>query len=95
MKANYKIKWRITSKKNNCVFCSIPENRVIKRFENFFVIEDAFPVTEMHTLIISNRHISSYFDLSHRRASRNPVILDESKETLKTECFNNWFQYWN
>ena len=69
---------------NNCVFCSIPEDRVIKRFENFFVIEDAFPVTEMHTLIISNRHISSYFDLSHEEQAEIPLILDELKRDLES-----------
>ena len=68
--------------KNNCVFCSIPEDRVIKRFENFFVIEDAFPERRC-TLIISNRHISSYFDLSHEEQAEIPLILDELKRNLE------------
>ena len=45
------------------VFNSIPEERVIYRGENFFIIEDKFPVSPGHLLIISNEEKLDYFNL--------------------------------
>lgn len=36
----------------------------------------------MHTLIISNRHISNYFDLSKEEKDELPAILEELKNLL-------------
>ena len=69
-------------KTDSCIFCSIPKDRILKKFNYFYVIEDAFPVTEMHTLIISNRHISNYFDLSKEEKDELPPILEELKNLL-------------
>jgi len=40
----------------NCPFCEIPDGRIIKKFARFYIIRDAYPVSEHHTLIISNDH---------------------------------------
>ena len=69
-------------KTDSCIFCSISKDRISKKFNYFYVIEDAFPVTEMHTLIISNRHISNYFDLSKEEKDELPAILEELKNLL-------------
>ena len=37
---------------------------------------------KMHTLIISNRHISNYFDLSKEEKDELPAILEELKNLL-------------
>ena len=40
----------------NCPFCEIPDGRIIKEFTHFYIIRYVYPVTDHHTLIISNDH---------------------------------------
>ena len=68
---------------DECVFCSIPNDRIISDFEFFFVIRDNFPVTDGHTLIISKRHVSDYFDLQNAEKKELITILDELAESIK------------
>jgi len=58
-----------------CVFCEIAPERVIAKNSLAFVIRDGFPVTPLHTLIISRRHVVDYFDLftSEERALQQLV----------------------
>ena len=68
----------------DCIFCSKRNCKVIKTTKFFFIIRDtAYPVTEHHTLIISNRHIDNYFDLNKEEI----VELDEiiKQQNLKKE----------
>lgn len=48
----------------NCPFCSIPDDELIAESEYFFAKMDGYPVTKGHTLLISKRHVASYFDLT-------------------------------
>lgn len=54
----------MSSENNNCLFCSIEENRFVGSNDLAYAIRDGFPVTPMHTLIIPKRHVSSYFELT-------------------------------
>lgn len=45
-------------------FLSIPEEKIIYRDDHFFIIEDAFPVSPGHLLIISNVVKTDYFSLT-------------------------------
>ena len=47
-----------------CLFCEIPQGRVVAENELAYVIFDGFPVTEHHCLVIPKRHIPDYFSLS-------------------------------
>ena len=46
-----------------CVFCNLPADRLVQEDGQCFAIRDAFPVTDLHTLIIPKRHVADYFDL--------------------------------
>lgn len=43
-------------------FCNIEPERVLYEDAHCFVIRDGFPVSYGHTLIITRRHVSSFFD---------------------------------
>ena len=54
------------SKQNLCIFCHKINCKVLSTSQYFFVIRDtAYPVTKHHTLIITNRHVSDYFELNN------------------------------
>ena len=51
------------SSDKKCIFCKKSNFKIISSSNHFFIIRDtAYPVTKHHTLIITNRHISDYFE---------------------------------
>ncbi len=66
-------------KKAGCVFCELPDDRVLCTNEHFLVVEDIYPVTKHHCLIISKRHVESYFDLNQQEK----INLGEALELAK------------
>ena len=49
----------------NCLFCTIPKDRIIDSNEFAVAIRDGYPVSLGHTLIIPKRHIGSWFSISN------------------------------
>ena len=49
-----------------CPFCTLAPERIVARTEYFCIVEDTFPVTEGHRLIVPGRHVESLFDLSEQ-----------------------------
>ncbi|KAF5037420.1 MAG: HIT family protein [Candidatus Cloacimonetes bacterium] len=47
-----------------CVFCDVPDDKKVQENELFFAIYDSRPVSRGHILIISKRHVESFFDLT-------------------------------
>ena len=69
---------------NECIFCEIvTTDRVIDQTEHCFVIRDAFPVTEGHTLIIPKRHVADYFDLNSNETSDIQELLQKHKALIE------------
>ena len=66
------------------IFCNRTNCKVISSTKYFFIIRDtAYPVTKHHTLIISNRHVDDFFDLTKDEMSDLDEILKEQKKELK------------
>lgn len=57
-------------RESNCAFCEVRPERIVEENALAIAVRDGFPVTPMHTLVISKRHVDTYFDLytSERRA---------------------------
>lgn len=72
----------------NCIFCNIDKKRIFDEDKLCFLIDDKFPVTKGHCLIIPKRHFENYFDITqpelnsvHRlinKAKQNKLELDNS-----------------
>jgi diadenosine tetraphosphate (Ap4A) HIT family hydrolase len=78
---------------NNCIFCSLEKNRVIKSNELALAFRDNFPVTELHTLIVPRRHAKDYFELTQEEVVAcnnliNQLRLDLMEEDSSIEGFN-------
>ena len=70
-----------------------PWTEKVYETEDYIVFKDGFPVTEGHTLIITKRHISSYFDLTKEELNELSNILIEEK--LLLEKFDNMIKGFN
>ena len=68
---------------SDCIFCNIDQSRIIDSNEYFYVILDIYPVTELHTLIIPRRHVSSYFELTEQEQSSLFTLLKKHKDKLQ------------
>ena len=74
----------MSSSSEDCIFCNKTNCKVISSTEHFFVIRDtAYPVTKHHTLIITNRHIDDFFDLTKDEMSDLDEVLKQQKNELK------------
>lgn len=68
-----------------CVFCELTSDRFIDETELSYVFRDAFPVTDLHTLIISKRHVSDYFDLTVAEREDIQDLLLKHKKLIEQE----------
>ena len=68
---------------NNCIFCNIPENRIVNEYKYFYIIRDLYPVTNLHSLVIPKRHVVSYFECNQDEYDEIPIILNTQKTELK------------
>ena len=67
----------------DCIFCSKKNCKIIKSTKFFFIIRDTdYPVTKHHTLIITNRHVSSYFDLDKDEIVELDKVIKQQKKEL-------------
>ncbi|MGX4640935.1 HIT family protein [Massilia sp. SYSU DXS3249] len=69
----------------SCVFCSLPQDRIIDSNDLAVVIRDAYPVSSGHTLVIPKRHVGSFFEISSEERSAMLALLDKAAALLKEE----------
>jgi diadenosine tetraphosphate (Ap4A) HIT family hydrolase/5-methylcytosine-specific restriction endonuclease McrA len=77
-----KIKDSYNDRDKECIFCNISKNKIIKENELAVMIEDNYPVTKNHSLIISKRHCSNYFDLYQPEINACNQLIFETREQL-------------
>ena len=66
----------------DCLFCKIEKSKIVSENDLFIVVRDNYPVTELHTLIISKRHTASYFELEDSEKISLIKTLDKQKNLL-------------
>ena len=73
--------------KNECLFCKIQEENyskeIIFQSDYFYVTRDSYPVTKLHTLIISNRHVPTFFELDDVEVLDLSNILKKQKIDIR------------
>lgn len=77
----------------DCPFCNL--NNIEHSTEFFNIIYDEYPVSKGHILVISKRHIASYFDLSNDEKHELIEIIDTLQrylsDTYSPDGFNVGF----
>ena len=69
----------------SCIFCELSSDRFIDETELTLVFRDAFPVTDLHTLIIPKRHVSDYFNLTIDERDDIQNLLLKHKDLIENE----------
>lgn len=67
--------------KNECIFCDL-KNRTLLENTHGILIEDKFPVSQGHCLIISKRHISSFFECEPAEYKSLLELIQQGKMLL-------------
>jgi diadenosine tetraphosphate (Ap4A) HIT family hydrolase len=69
----------------SCLFCEIPQERIIGSNDLAYAIRDGFPVTPLHTLIIPKRHAVDYFELTKDELLACHELIHQLKESIIKE----------
>ena len=72
----------MSGENNTCPFCINTDKKILET-KNAFVISDKYPVTKFHSLIISIRHVESFFDLTPEEYADCMVLIKTSRKTLR------------
>lgn len=67
---------------NECLFCTIDQERIIEQNDLAYVIRDGFPVTEGHSLIIPKRHAVDFFELTRDETQACNDLLHSQRNAL-------------
>jgi len=68
-----------------CSFCTLPPERIIDENSTVIAIRDGYPVSPGHTLLITKRHIGSFFDLTEAERSDVLALLNRAKLAVEHE----------
>lgn len=66
-------------------FKNLPEDKKIHVGQHFFIIEDNYPVSPGHLLIISNKEKKDYFELSEDEQKELTVLIFVSKKIIEQQ----------
>ena len=66
----------INARHSDCIFCALSTDRYIASNDLAFAIHDNYPVTQLHTLVISKRHAATFFDLFEPERRAINQLLD-------------------
>lgn len=69
-------------REDDCIFCSISKENILEENDLVYIIEDKYPVTKGHSLIIPKRHCATYFDLSQAEINNINRLAHLTKERL-------------
>jgi len=72
-------------KQENCPFCSISQNEIIKETSLVIAKRDLYPVGKGHSLIIPKRHIASFFETTPAERKDLIDMLEIAKKSLQKD----------
>ena len=68
-----------------CPFCTLHPERILLSNAVGWVIRDGFPVSPGHTLVIPQRHVGSFFDLTDDERNGLMALLAQAQAGLAAE----------
>ena len=68
-----------------CPFCHLAATRIVASNAHGVVVRDAHPVSPGHTLVISRRHVASFFALGDAGRTSLLALLEEAKKEIDAQ----------
>ena len=68
-----------------CPFCPLPPERLVDSDEHVLVVRDAFPVSPGHTLVLTRRHVASFFETTPTERTALLAALGRARDVLERE----------
>jgi diadenosine tetraphosphate (Ap4A) HIT family hydrolase len=68
-----------------CPFCTLPPERILLTSAHGVIIRDGFPISLGHTLVIPQRHVDSFFNLTADERVDLLGLLDQAKAGIEKE----------
>jgi len=65
-----------------CVFCVMPEEKIVAHNPLAHAVRDNAPVTPLHTLILPRRHVPCYFDLETDEKQALDELVDQTRRAI-------------
>jgi len=65
-----------------CPFCTVDEERVVRRNEAAVALRDAYPLTEDHTLVVPRQHVRTVYELPPQDQARVWDLVREVRQDL-------------
>ena len=72
----------LTSAPSPCPFCSLPAIRIVEQNAHAVLILDGYPVSPGHSLVISKRHVGSFFEVTEVERASLFALLDRAKKLV-------------
>ncbi len=69
----------------SCPFCDREDNYVVLMTETAFAIQDGYPVSQGHTLVIPRQHVATLFELPRHEQLALWDLVERVRERLKEE----------
>jgi diadenosine tetraphosphate (Ap4A) HIT family hydrolase len=70
-----------------CPFCSITQDRILLENDSGYLINDGFPVSPGHSLIIPRDHYADFFELPEIVRTDLFRLVDDGKELLGSSLY--------
>lgn len=67
-----------------CPFCALSPDGIVLENSLAVAINDRYPVTPGHLLVIPKRHVASYFDLAPSELEACNELLDEARNAIRS-----------
>ena len=67
---------------HDCLFCNYEKLEVVGENDRSYAIRDKFPVTDLHTLVISKKHYETVFDLPSFELDSIFALAKECREII-------------
>ena len=68
-----------------CPFCALPADRIVHEATTAFALRDGYPVSPGHTLIITKRHVGSFFDTTESEREDLIALLATARDQIDRE----------
>jgi diadenosine tetraphosphate (Ap4A) HIT family hydrolase len=64
-------------------FSKIPQDNILFKGDNFFIIQDSYPVSPGHLLIVSNSFKKDYFELNQMEIAELDSLIHKCKVIIE------------